>query len=94
MRAALIVQLVLGILAGLPELIQAAEALHAQAGAGPQKKLFVLDLITKGLDVAQAIDPKIGKLLTPAVQAKIQEVAGKSIDSAVAVMNAQAAPAP
>ena len=95
MPAVLIVQLVLGVLAALPSLIQAAEALHTQAGAGPLKKTFVLDAIGKSLSIVPLIDPKIGKIFTPDIQAKVQASLGPAIDQAVAVMNAQApAPAP
>ena len=91
MSAALIVQLVMVVLAGLPELIKAVEALRAgQTGAGPEKKKFVLDLIGKALSVAQAADPKVSRIITPAVIAKIQEVAAGSVDEAVTVMNTAA----
>lgn len=89
MGAATIVQLVIAILGALPSLIQAAEALHDQAGAGPQKKGFVLDAVTKALGIAVTADPKIAKVLTPQVQQQIQEVSGAAVDSAVALMNAQ-----
>jgi len=90
MSAALIVQLVLAVLQALPSLIQAAEALHDQAGAGPAKKGFVLDAINKALTIATTADPKLGKLLTPAVQKQIQDVSGAAVDSAVTIMNAGA----
>jgi hypothetical protein len=88
MGTAAIISLILAILTALPSLIQAAEALHTQAGAGPLKKGFVLDALAKALAVTQAADPKLAKILTPDVQAKIQELAGQTVDSAVAVMNA------
>ena len=90
MSAALIVQLVLAVLAGLPQLIEAIETLHSQSGAGPIKKGLVLDLVAKALTVAGTADPKLAKLLTPDLQAKIQELTGGAVDSAVTLMNADA----
>ena len=94
MGTATIVQLVLAILTALPSLIQAAEALHDQAGAGTVKKGFVIDAVTKALNVATVADPKLAKLLTPALQKQIQDASGEAVDSAVAIKNATAAKAP
>ena len=90
MSAALIVQLVLAVLAAIPSLVQAIEALHSQPGAGPAKKGLAMDLIGKALTIAVTADPKLSKLLTPDLQAKIQELAGGAVDSAVTLMNADA----
>ena len=94
MPVAMIVQLVLAILTALPSLIQAAEALHDQAGSGSVKKGFVLDAVAKALNVATVADPKLAKLLTPALQKQIQDASGEAVDSAVAIMNATAAKPP
>ena len=84
-----ILELVTAILTAIPSLVQATEALHDQTGAGPQKKLFVIDAIHKLIAVAQAADPKVSKVLTPEVQKQIEDVSGASIDAAVGVMNAK-----
>jgi hypothetical protein len=90
MSAAMIIQLVLAVLSALPQLIQAIESLHTQAGAGPVKKGLVLDLVAKALTVAGTADPKLAKLLTPDLQKQIQDLAGQTVDSAVTLMNTDA----
>ena len=83
-----LIPLIIAILTAIPALVQAAEALHDQSGAGPAKKTFVLDAVRKLVTVAQAADPKVSKFLTPQVTQQIEEVSGASVDAAVAVMNA------
>jgi hypothetical protein len=87
----IVLPLVLMILKDLPGLVQnAEEAFGSLKGSGPQKKLFVLDLIDKVLTVAKAAEPKLGKILTPELTATITQTAGAATDSAVAVLNATA----
>jgi hypothetical protein len=90
MGASAIISLVIAVLTAIPSLVQAAEQLHDQSGAGPQKKLFVLDAIGKLIAVAKAADPKMGKILTPEAEQAIAAAAASSVDSAVTLLNAQA----
>jgi hypothetical protein len=93
MPAALIIQLVIAVLSAIPQLVQAAEALHDSTGAGPAKKGFVMDAVGKLLTIATTADPKLAKLLTPDLQKQITDVSSSAVDSAVAVLNAPVKPA-
>jgi hypothetical protein len=88
------IQLAIAILTAIPSLVQAAEALHDQAGAGPAKKAFVVDAITKLVAVAKAADGKIAKALNPQIEQSLTTAASGAIDSAVTAMNAAAATPP
>ena len=86
-----ILDLILAGLSIIPQLVQEAEAAFGgQAGTGPQKKLFVLDLFRNGITIAAQADPKVAKFLTPEITSRITDAAGKATDSAVSILNATA----